>query len=179
MNTYLTILSGQVFRVSEPYFENTAKTWSATYTYDRFGRDSTALTLMGTTRYDEYSGLTATVTTPTDTYVTTTDNAGRVVEEETNGKKVNFTHYASGRMKTATSQGGQAITVEYDLQGNRKKLTDPDVGVIASQYDGIGQLIRHAQKVHLSGDSIVTTYNYYPSGLLNNQLRNGEITSYG
>ena len=62
--------------------------------------------------------------------------------------------------------------------GNCIKLTDPDAGVITSVYDGWGQLVRHAQKVHLSGDSIVTKYSYHPSGLLQSLLRNGETTGY-
>ena len=104
--------------------------------------------------------------------------AGWVTEQETNGKTVNFTHYASGLVKTATPQDGHTVSMEYDLQGNRKKLTDPDGGVITTLYDGWGQLVRHAQKVHLSGDSVVTTYNYHASGLLNNRIRNGETTGY-
>ena len=34
---------GQVYRVTEPYFEKASKTYAATclYLYDRFGRDST------------------------------------------------------------------------------------------------------------------------------------------
>jgi YD repeat-containing protein len=75
-------------------------------------------------------------------------------------------------------QTGPSIVIAYDLQGNRSKITDPDAGVITSKYDGWGQLVRHAQKVHLSGDSIVTTYAYHPYGLLNPRIRNGETTNY-
>jgi YD repeat-containing protein len=85
--------------------------------------------------------------------IITMNTSGRVVEEEVNGRTVSFTHDASGQVKTATPQDGQAISMEYDLQGNRKKLIDPDAGVITSVYDGWGQLIRHAQKIHLEGDS--------------------------
>ena len=170
--------TGRLYRTSDPYFENATKTYAATYTYDSYGRVSTMVTPMGTTQYN-YSGLTTTVTSPTDTKKTTVNNAGWTVEEETNGKKVNFVHYASGLVKTATPLGGQAIAMEYDLQGNRTKLTDPDAGVITSQYDGWGQLLREAQKIHVGADSIVTTYSYLPSGLLNYQLRNGETTNYG
>jgi RHS repeat-associated core domain len=169
---------GEVYRVSEPYFENTNKTYAATYAYDQFGRNSMVVTPMGTTTYT-YSGLTTSVATPTGTSKITLNPVGWVVEEETNGKKVSFTHYASGQVKTSTPQDGQAITIEYDLQGNRKKLTDPDAGVVTSQYDGWGQLVSHTENVHLTGNSIVTTFNYHPSGLLNNRLRNGETTSYG
>ena len=72
----------------------------------------------------------------------------------------------------------KAKTLEYNLQGNRKKLFERDAGTITTQYDGWGQLVRQEQKVHLTGSSIATTYNYHPSGLLNFRLRNGENASY-
>ncbi|MDR0506376.1 MAG: FG-GAP-like repeat-containing protein, partial [Dysgonamonadaceae bacterium] len=140
---------GQVYRVSEPYFASQTgnKTWAATYTYDIYGRIKETVTLLGTTVYD-YSGLTTTVTSPFDKRKTTVNKAGWTVEEETNGKKVTFTHYASGLVKTATPEGGKAISMEYDLQGNRTKIIDPDAGTVTSKYDGWGQLTKTEQKVH-------------------------------
>ena len=171
---------GQVSKISEPYFAENAnnKLWEAIYTYDRFGRDSTVVTQMGTTTY-VYSDTTVTVISPSGTKKTTINSAGWVVEEETNGKKVNFTYYASGLVKTTTPQGGPPITLHYDLQGNRIKIDDPDAGVITSKYDGWGQLKQEKQKIHIAADSILTTYNYLPSGLLSSKSRNGETTNYG
>jgi len=182
---------GRLYQVSEPYFANSnqAKIWAATYTYDKFGRDSTVVTPMGTTTYTYPNpttvDLTTTVVSPAGTKKTKVNTAGWVVEEETNGKKVNFTHYASGQVKTATPVGGTgSITMEYNLQGNRTKLTDPSAGVITSKYDGWGQLVRESQKIHSNtNDSVVTTYTYHPSGLLKDKLRKtgtatGETTSY-
>jgi hypothetical protein len=120
---------GEVYRVSEPYFEGKSKTYAATYTYDNYGRNSKVVTPAGTTSYT-YSGLTTTITAPTGTSKTTVNPADWVVETETDGKKVNFTHYASVQVKTATPQDGHAISIEYNLQGNRTKLTDPDAGII-------------------------------------------------
>jgi len=130
---------GQVFRFTEPYFENSSKAYAATYMYDNFGRDSIVVTPAGTNKY-AYSGLTATVTTPTGSGKTTFNRAGWIKEEETNGKMVNLTHYASGLVKTATPQDGHTVSMEYDLQGNRKKLTDPDADAITTLNDGWGQL---------------------------------------
>ena len=167
---------GQVDRVSEPYFSGATKTY-ITYKYDRLGRDSTVVTPMGTTTYT-YSGLTVSTTSPAGTAKTTLNPAGWVVETETNGKKVNFTHYASGLVRSATPEGGAAITMEYDLQGNRTKLTDPDAGVITSKYDGWGQLTWQKQAIHTSA-LITTDYVYLPSGLLQSKVCNGETTTYG
>ena len=169
--------NGQLSQVSEPYFSGSTKTWAAIYTYDRYGRDSTVVTPMGTTAY-AYSELSTTVTSPSGTRKTTVNTAGRVDREETNGKYVEFTHNASGLVKTSKPQDGPPISLEYDLQGNRIKITDPDAGVITSKYDGWGQLLREEQKVHIGANSTVTTYNYLPSGLLNYQLCNVERTDY-
>ncbi len=170
---------GQVYRVSEPYFENTGKTWAATYAYDNYGRISNVATPMGTNTYAH--GSTTTVTSPAGTKKTTINSAGLVIEEETNQKKVNFTYYANGLLKTATPEGGtgSSLTVgmEYDLQGHRTKLTDPSAGVITSNYDGWGQLVWEKQAVH-NASLITTNYHYHPSGLLNYKQRNGETTNY-
>ncbi|MCL1942160.1 MAG: hypothetical protein FWF54_01225, partial [Candidatus Azobacteroides sp.] len=168
---------GQVYHVSEPYFENTAKTWAATYIYDDYGRIKSLTTSGGTTAYT-YSGLTTTVASPSETRKTTVNSAGWVVEEETGGKKVNFTHYASGSVKTAVPQDGPAVAVEYDLQGNRTKITDPDAGIIETVYDGFGQLKSEKQQVHKAGTWITTAYEYLPSGLLKQKTRGTEITNY-
>ena len=169
---------GQIYQVSDPYFENTTPPYATTYTYDSYGRISSMLTPMGTTTYG-YNKLTDSIISPEGIRKTTINSAGWTTEEETNGKKVNFTHYPSGLIKTATPQDGQAIAMEYDLQGNRTKLTDPDAGVITSKYDGWGQLIQEEQKIHVDANPIVTTYNYLPSGLLNYKQRNGMTTNYG
>jgi RHS repeat-associated protein len=168
---------GQVYRVSKPYFTTDAKTWAATHTYDSYGRLQTTVTPMGTTSY-VYSGLTTTITSPSDTKETVLNSAGRIASQKINGKKVSFTYYASGLVKNTTPEGGQAIAVEYNLQGKRVKLIDPDAGTITSEYDGWGQLKWEKQAIH-STAQITTEYNYLPSGLLNYQLRNGERTNYG
>ncbi len=173
-------VKGQLLRVSEPYFEGVSKTFSATYTYDDYGRVSTVVTPMGTTGY-AYSGLTTTVTSPAGTRKTTMNSAGRTVGEETNGKKVAFAHYASGLVKTATPEGNTgAIEMRYDLQGNRTYLKDPDAGIVESRYDGFGQLSWTSQKVHdidNTTDPVKTVYAYLADGRLNYKETKGKATT--
>ena len=186
-----TSATGLVHYVSDPYFENTPKTWTTTYNYDGFDRVSSVETPMGTTKYFySVSTLTDSISSPSGTKTTKRNSAGWVVEEKTNGKKVTFTHRADGLVKEATPQSAtpqdeHPIEMEYDLRGNRTKLKDPDAGVITSEYDGWGRLVREAQKIHKTNDSIITTYSYHSSGLLQSktrQVRNagsGETTKYG
>ncbi|MDL2323157.1 hypothetical protein LJC52_04130 [Bacteroidales bacterium OttesenSCG-928-A17] len=171
---------GQVYRVSEPYFATDGiGAWAATYTYDVYGRQATVTTPMETTRFT-YSGLSTTTTAPSRTKTTTTNPAGWTVSETTNGKTVTFTHYADGKVKTATPDGGMAVQLEYDLQGNRTRIIDPDAGTITSQYDAWGQLTREEQMVHKlpNAGPVITTYNYTSSGLLNWEQIGTERTTY-
>ncbi len=71
----------------------------------------------------DYDGLSTTVTTPEETKTTTLNNSGLVASSTVNQKTVSYTYYPSGFTKTATPQGGQALSMEYNLQGKRTKLT--------------------------------------------------------
>ena len=135
-----------------------------------------SVTPLGTTSYS-YSGLTTQVTAPNTTTVTVENALGETVSQTTNGKKVSYTYYASGAVKTATPEGGAPINMEYDLVGNRTKLTDPDAGVITTVYDAWGQLKSETQSIHIGKSPVVTNYTY-SKGLLSKVDRQGEITNY-
>ena len=168
----------RLHRVSKPYFApGSSDGWAETYTYDNYGRTAGLETPRGNTTY-AYSGLNTTVSTPSGTHVTTTNPAGWVTSQNVNGKTVTFTHYPSGLVKTSTPQDGRALTMEYDLQGNRTKLIDPDAGTITSAYNGFGELLWTKQKIHPLATDITTDYKYKPAGLLEKITRNGEVTDY-
>ena len=169
---------GRVYRISEPYFEGDAKTWAATYnTYDAYGRATLVTTPMGrdTTVYE---GLSTTIKTPEGRKTTTLNNSGFVESSTVNGKTVSYTYYPSGLTKTATPEGGQALLMEYNLQGKRTKLTDPDAGVIETTYNGFGELVEEKQKIHDASWIITTNDMESSTGRLNSINRNGETTSY-
>ena len=175
--------NGKLYRVSEPCFEEGNPVWAATYAYDTYGRPSTVITPAGTTSYT-YDGLTTIITSPGDTVSTTMNSTGLAQSITTNGKTVSYTYYSTGAVKTATPQGGQPISMEYDIQGNHTKLTDPDAGVIESFYNGFGELVwtkqnvhHRADSVHLSSDTVLVTHNYAPTtGLLQSIVRTGKST---
>ncbi|HLP05863.1 MAG TPA: FG-GAP-like repeat-containing protein, partial [Paludibacter sp.] len=171
--------NNQVYRISDPYFEPDAatKVWAKTYTYDMYGRPSTLVTLMGTNS-TAYNGKTTTVTTPEGTTETTVNDAGQTFISKVNGKKVTYAYYASGLIKTTTPEGSQAIAMEYDLQGKRTKLTDPDAGIVETKYNGFGEVTEEKQKIHNVTTYITTTNNYAATGLLQSIVRNGETTTY-
>ncbi len=67
--------------------------------------------------------------------------------------------------------------MEYDLQGHRTKLVDPDAGTITSKSNGFGELLWERQKVHTSQDSTTTIHNYLTNGLLHSIVRKTEATT--
>jgi RHS repeat-associated protein len=170
---------GMVYRVSEPYFEADAanKTWAKTYTYDEFGLPKKVVSPMGEVS-TVFNKLVTTVTTPEGTTVTTQNSAGQTITSNVNGKTVTYDYYASGLAKSSTPEGGQAISMVYNLQGKQIKLNDPDGGFTRSEYNGFGEQTLGVQRVHLTGDSIKTTHVYKTDGRLESINRNGEITTY-
>lgn len=167
---------GQLYRISEPYFSGESVTWASTNYYDSYGRLQRSVTPLGTTSYS-YSGLTIQVTSPNTTTTTAKNALGETVSQTTNGKTVSYSYYASGAVKTATPEGGTPISMEYDLVGNRTKLTDPDAGVITTVYDAWGQLKSETQSIHIGKSPVVTNYTY-SKGLLSKVNRQGEVTNY-
>ena len=171
---------GKLYRVSEPTFGTTADKWATTYTqYDSYGRPEIITTPLGNDTIS-YSGTTTTVKSPAGTKQTILNTAGQVQTNTINGKAVSYTYYPSGLAKTATPDGGQAISMQYDLQGNRTKLIDPDAGTIRTQYNGFGELLLEKQLMKAGQDSVATINTYdETTGLVQNVVRGAETTSYG
>jgi len=171
---------GKVSVVYQPTFDYYSE-WheAATYTYDDYGRVKTITTPMGLTSYDYSHNDNKKVTfiqTPEKTTETTINDAGQIVANKVNGKAVVYDYYASGLTKSSTPEGGIGLSMEYNLQGNRVKLDDPDAEIIESKYDGFGNLLWENQKVHKPNQYVKTTNNYNSqTGLLECVLREGKV----
>lgn len=185
--------------VSEPYFSTSiaaaaSQTFTSDnatlYTYDEYQRPSRMESPEGTTSY-VYNGLTTYVNTPTVNQTTKLNLSGFTEFEQVGAtlipfaerpgliplyKRVSYTYYPTGHVKTATPDGGSAVTMEYDVQGNRTKLIDPDAGTITNTYNAFGQVLTRSQNVH--GDTpVVTTYEYEASsGRLTSETMVGDTT---
>lgn len=185
--------------VSEPYF-STSVTAAASqsftsdnatlYTYDEYQRPSRMESPEGTTSY-AYSGLTTIANTPTVNQTTKLNSSGFTEYEQVGAallplaerpgliplyKRVYYTYYPTGQVKTATPDGGSAVSMEYDIQGNRTKLIDPDAGTITNTYNAFGQVLTRSQNVHGS-TPVVTTYEYEAgSGRLTSETMVGDTT---
>lgn len=175
--------NGQTQSVSEPFFSTSiasAASQSLTssnatfYTYDDYGRLDCIEGPEGITEYT-YNGLNTAISTPS-VHKTTQLNSSGFLEYETTGsdtgnsKKVSYTYYPTGQVKSATPDGGSPVTMEYDIQGNRTKLIDPDAGTIANTYNAFGQMKYQLQNVHNNNTPVSISYIYDT----NNRLVNRE-----
>lgn len=61
--------------------------------------------------------------------------------QQPEGATVTNTYFPDGLLKSATSAGNHTITNEYNQQGAKSSMDDPDMGLWHYQYDGFGQLI--------------------------------------
>ncbi len=193
--------NGQEKSVSEPYFSTgisvaasqTFTSDNATiYSYDDYHRPLRVVSPQGSTLYT-YNGLT-TIVNAQAMQKTTKLNSSGFTEYEQIGrgsmpltlstppsfediyKKVSYTYYPTGQVKTATPDGGSAVTMEYDVQGNRTKLIDPDAGTVNNSYNAFGQVLTRSQSIHNS-TPVVTTYSYNASsGLLSSETVAGDTT---
>lgn len=165
-------------RISESTFSTNTEKWDMAYTYDKYNRPLSETTPLGITTY-AYKGRTSYITTPSEVRTTILNTAGQVETSIVNGKSVSYDYYASGLLKKSTPEGGASVETEYDLQGNRTKIKDPDAGTITYKYDGWGQLKSESQKIHNSTDSTRTSYEYYANGLVRYKTRSERTSSYG
>jgi RHS repeat-associated protein len=175
---------GKLYRTSAPTYSTKAESWDKTYTYDDYGRVSTIVTPAGTEThyYSSEDNLKISSVIGLDKMVTMTEinDAGQTINVErhyawggTPRKKVTYTYYPSGLVHTTTPDGGATVTMEYDLQGRRTKLTDPDAGETITEYSAFGDVTSESRK---KGTKTITTrYYYLANGLLDKKQINNDL----
>ena len=167
---------GTVHRVSEPTFSSNAENWETEYIYDNYQRPIKISKPDGVTTI-QYNGRTTVTTSPTTITEQTITAEGWKESVVTNGKRVNYTYYPTGLVKTATPEGGKTITLEYDQQGNRTILIDPDAGTVLDSYNAFGDILSSERTIS-DGRRVKTTYTYNDNGLLVQKNIGGDIIRY-
>ena len=169
-------IDGTVKRVSMPSFSKTPEAWAEQYSYDDYGRvvkvkrPEDEVTIL-------YGGLCTTMKTPNATATKVMNAEGLLESVITNGKKVSYTYYPNGSLKTATPEGGEPVYMEYDKRGNRTLIKEADGGTVKKAYNIFGQVTESSHQQG-SGSTVTTTYTYSPAGLLTQMNRGGSITDY-
>ncbi|MBQ1752541.1 MAG: VCBS repeat-containing protein, partial [Paludibacteraceae bacterium] len=169
-------IDGTVKRVSMPSFSKTPEAWAEQYSYDDYGR------VVKVKRPEDevtisYGGLCTTMKTPNATATKVMNAEGLLESVITNGKKVSYSYYPNGSLKTATPEGGEPVYMEYDKRGNRTLIKEADGGTVKNAYNIFGQVTESSHQQG-SGSTVTTTYTYSPAGLLTQMNRGGSITDY-
>lgn len=126
--------------------------------YDRYGRLTKEEYIDGCTTYS-YSSNKITKESPAGTTILEYNTAGQLIKSTTNGKSITFTYAPSGQIATSTAESTkQNLITEmtYDVAGNRISISDPDVGVIKTEFDRYG---REIYRLTENGREINTTYD--------------------
>ncbi len=134
--------NGKVDKVSDPYYADETPAYSS-LEYDVYGRETKRVLSTGDVTTIAYNGLELTVSDSRNSSTKTMNAFGNVLINTDNksGQSVAYSYYPNGNLKSAKPSTGPEVTMEYDLQGNRTKLIDPDAGTISSKYNGLGALI--------------------------------------
>lgn len=185
--TYLP--DGKLYQVSKPTFGSspTDTDWAETYLYDNYGRTKEITGIRGNTYilydldadYDGYPCLITITSTPEGITEAYHDASGFLRQSVVNGKKVHFKYTVGKKIKSAHPEGYPAVTFQYNRNGNRTQINDPNTSTVYSEYNAWGDLVKESQQVHNSSAGFITnTYTYLSNGLLSQRSRNGAITTY-
>ncbi len=135
---------GQLIRIVEPHFYN-QDYQVVKYEYDSFGREKKVeYTGTGSTlsyNYGTFGSRTVEIDDNGRKSYTTTNCAGEVISASDIGGTITYNYYASGLAKNII-YNNDTIKFEYDLNGNKIKIEDPDAGIINYSYDALGNLIQ-------------------------------------
>lgn len=158
---------------SEPYFSGNTTYWN-TNEFDAVGRVTKQIYPDETSHTYSYNGLTTTITSPTgivDTKIV--DLLGRLEKSIDNKKgEVNYAYDGAGNCKTVKGPK-TTIIAEFDIIGNRTKLTDPDLGTIEYKYNAYGELVYQKD-----ANKNETTITYDSGGRIKTKLSKEGTTTY-
>ncbi|MDD1780016.1 hypothetical protein LRP49_02285 [Enterovibrio sp. ZSDZ35] len=154
--------SGQVAKVSRPYFSGDAVLYAHTQ-YDALGRIKTVSEpgpagKPPTWRSFEYGSYAYTEIDALNRKTTTYSNAKgqeiRVVQPT--GSIISKSYSPTGKLILAVGADGKTIRNQYDVMGNKTHMNDPDLGQWHYSYNGFGELVSQTdakgQKTRFSYD---------------------------
>jgi RHS repeat-associated protein len=133
---------GRVHGVSEPYYAGGDKKLKING-YDEYNRVITQTLPTNEVISTTYDPNQITITGPNTDITKVMNSLGEVISTTDNqgNESVSYEYYANGLLKSSTPSTGVAVTMNYDTQGNRIEMVDPDAGTITSKYNGFGDLI--------------------------------------
>ncbi|HAH59197.1 MAG TPA: hypothetical protein DCL86_13710, partial [Bacteroidales bacterium] len=136
---------GRLVMVSDPHLPGETQYQITETTYDELNRPKLVKYPGDITENYAYGRRSVTITN--DHGKTTkkeTDAAGRLVTStDEDNKYVKYTYYSDGKLYTTKVNGmaSTLVTLEYDINGNKTKTTDPSWGTNISRYNPFNELM--------------------------------------
>ncbi len=164
--------NGNLKKVSDPYYSGETPAYTF-YTFDEYGREIKKELPTGDVISSSYSGSDINIVAPNTNIRKSYNSMGEIVKSTDNisNQNVIYSYYPDGLLKSVKPSTGPPVLLEYDLQGNRTKITDADAGVITSKTNGFGDMI---WKEDNKGKR--TTYIYDSFGRLKSETLSNEST---
>ncbi len=142
---------GRVHKVYEPYFKDSPEPrLYSEYSYDNYDRLYRTDYPDGTCKKTSWDVTTGRIST-TNVFIgadqvqstrTTSNIMGWTMENmDSGGNTVFYNYYADGKLRKAGLNPDVEITLQYDDNGNRTEMTDPNYGTVTTRYDAYGHLV--------------------------------------
>jgi len=159
---------GRIWRSWRPCFENeqnsdmvTVKEYDALMRLSNEKLYTSSFELRSETSYNYGTNSISTTYTSgsvTKTKSVTKNEAGETVSATDDGGTITYNYYSNGQAKSI-NYGGYSTLLEYDINGNRTKITDPDAGVQGALYNAYNQLVTASD-----AEGNVVSYTYDDMG---------------
>ncbi len=115
---------------------------TTSHTYDRRGRVLTTSTSRGSFTSYTYGNRTVVTNKDGRVYTAHTDAWGNTVSTTDPASSVEYRYSSNGKPSSITADGA-TVTIEYDIAGNRTRLSDPDAGTNTYSYAADGTPLSH------------------------------------
>ncbi|MDD3742644.1 MAG: SpvB/TcaC N-terminal domain-containing protein [Lentimicrobiaceae bacterium] len=136
---------GRLVMVSDPHLPGETQYLKTTTTYDELNRPKVVKHPGDIAELYAYGQRSVTITNDHGkTTKKVTDAAGRIVSStDEDNKYVGYTYYSNGKLNTTKINGNAStlVTLEYDINGNNTKTTDPSWGTNISRYNPFNELV--------------------------------------
>jgi RHS repeat-associated protein len=152
--------AGQLIQETQPYkLSDPSSMKVISYQYDPIGRLTKTTHADGTYTEVSFDGFSSTSTYLGQSSTKTMNIIGQLIEsEDAAGNSVLYGYNREGLVSSTMLDGNpnSTITTQYDINGNRTTLFDPNTGTITSEYNPFGEIVYHK---NANGHEVTTEYD--------------------
>jgi len=137
---------GRIGDASLNYMEGDAQVRWQHYEYDALGRQVLVVPPNQAGTSTDYNGRVVTTTNANGVrFVRTTDSQGKLAKKTdaagtVDESSITYEYDNWGNLSKTTDAAGNVTIIDYDLLGRKRKLDDPDLGLVRYTVDNLGQV---------------------------------------